>query len=376
MLNLSEIRTSNLLMIKSMNKSMLKQLFFFLLLISACPLQAQEKYVAPELSNPDSWSVVLIPDPQTYVKFTRNQGILNLMTSWTYENVDKLHVGFVMCTGDMVEQNHLLNPDGERANVNSFDQWKAVSSAFGRLDNRVPYIVTTGNHDFGILSAENRRTHFDEYFPPTKNPLTARMLRDVGLNEEGVPTMRNATYEYITPQGKKILVLVLEFAPSDASIEWGKKVIAQEKYKDHSVILLTHTYLNSDNEHIVKEGYKVADANYGAAIWEKLVKPSTNIRMVISGHIGAPNDEQKHLAFRTDRNAAGKTVQQMTFNAQALGGGWHGNGGDGWLRILEFLPDGQTVKVKTFSPFFAISPSTQHLAWRKAAYDEFTFTWD
>jgi hypothetical protein len=66
----------------------------------------------------------------------------------------------------------------------------------------------------------------------------------------------------------------------------------------------------------------------------------------------------------------------MTFNAQAMGGGWFGNGGDGWLRYLEFLPDGKTVKVKTFSPLFAISPATQKLAYKKEKNQEFEFTLD
>jgi hypothetical protein len=116
--------------------------------------------------------------------------------------------------------------------------------------------------------------------------------------------------------------------------------------------------------------------NYGAAIWKKLVQPSKNILMVLSGHIGEEHDARAHLAFRTDVNVAGRKVQQMTFNAQALGGGWHGNGGDGWLRILEFLPDGKTIQVKTFSPLFAISPTTWQYAWRTEPYDEFTFTLD
>lgn len=359
-----------------MKKTIWKNALLILLFACVCRVEAQEKYVAPELSDPDSWTAILIPDPQTYVKYSRNQGILDLMTSWIGENVEKLNIGFVMCTGDLVEQNHLLNPNGHNANVNSFRQWEAVSAAFGRLDNKAPYILATGNHDFGIVSAENRRTHFDTYFKPDRNLLNARMLRDVELTEEGIPTMRNATFEFITPQGKKMLVLVLEFAPRDAAIAWAKEIVAQDKYKDHEVILLTHSYMGSDNERIVKEGYKVEDANYGAAIWEKLVQPASNIRMVFAGHIGAPDDEKKHIAFRTDKNAAGRNVHQMVFNAQALAGGWFGNGGDGWLRILEFLPDGKTVKVKTFSPFFAISPSTQHLAWRKADYDEFTFTLD
>lgn len=359
-----------------MKKAIWKNILVICLLLGVFRAQAQNGYVAPELSDPNSWSVILLPDPQTYVKFSRNQGILNLMTAWAAENAEKLNVGFVLCTGDLVEQNHLLNPDGKSANVNSKKQWEAVASAFSRLDGKVPYIVTAGNHDFGIYSAENRRTHFDEYFTPDNNQLTAKILRDVGLREDGVPTLTNATYEYSTPQGKKMLILVLEFAPRNAIVEWAKGIVAQDKYKDHDVILLTHSFLNSDNERISKEGYKVDDANYGAALWEKLVQPASTIRMVISGHIGAPDDEKKHLAFRADLNSAGKKVSQMAFNAQAVGGGWHGNGGDGWLRILEFLPDGKTVKVRTFSPLFAISPSTQHLAWRTADYDEYSFTID
>lgn len=359
-----------------MKRTMWKYVVVFFLILRVANLDAQEKYVQPELSDQNSWSAVLIPDPQTYVKYSRNQGILDIMTAWIAENADRMNIGFVMCTGDLVEQNHLLNPDGKNANESSFKQWEAVSQAFGRLDHKVPYVLATGNHDFGIVSAENRRTHFDKYFTPDKNFLNKKMLRDVGLDEEGVPTMRNATFEFITPQGKKMLILVLEFAPRDAAVEWAKGIVAQDKYKDHEVVLLTHSYMGSDNKHIVKEGYKVEDANYGAAVWEKLVQPASNIRMVFAGHIGAVDDNKGHIAFRTDLNVAGKRVQQMVFNAQALGGGWFGNGGDGWLRILEFLPDGKTVKVKTFSPFFAISPSTQHLAWRKADYDEFTFTLD
>ena len=40
----------------------------------------------------------------------------------------------------------------------------------------------------------------------------------------------------------------------------------------------------------------------------------------------------------------------MMFNAQTADKQWFGNGGDGWLRIMEFMPDGKTIKIKTFSP--------------------------
>ena len=281
-----------------------------------------------------------------------------------------------LCTGDVVEQNEYLNPDGINGNQPSKSQWESAARAFCRLDGKIPYVIAGGNHDFGYVSAENRNTNYDKYFPVDKNWMNQKLLRDVGFGGNNMPSLTNATYEFISPQGKKFLILVLEFAPRDEILEWAKKIVDQEKYARHTVILLTHSYLNAKNEYIEKEGYQLPGPNYGAAIWQKLVQPSKNILMVLSGHIGEPHNAKAHLAFRTDVNAAGKKVQQMTFNAQALGGGWHGNGGDGWLRILEFMPDGKTVKVKTFSPLFAISPTTQQYAWRTESYDEFTFTLD
>ncbi len=360
--------------------SRLSSRFLVLLLIACIPaaelVAQQPTYQPPALSDSDSWSMVLLPDPQTYNKFARNQPVFELMTAWVADNIASLNIKLVLCTGDLVEQNEMLNPDGVNGDQPSKSQWEAVAHAFGRLDGKVPYVSATGNHDYGYKSIEHRRSNFDHYFPVDKNLLTQPMIREVGLSIEDKPTLANAAFELILPDDRKFLVLNLEFAPRDTTLAWANKVVSLEKYKDHKVILLTHSYMNSRNEHIVKEGYPITDANYGAAIFEKLVRPSRNIEMVFAGHIGAPDNPKGHIAFRTDKNAAGKKVQQMVFNAQALGGGWHGNGGDGWLRILEFLPDGKTVHVKTFSPLFAFSPATRQLAWRTAPHDQFSFTLD
>lgn len=350
--------------------------FAFIGVITTFSTKAQDQYSAPALSSPDSWSMILLPDPQTYVKFGRNQPIFELMTAWISENIDPLNIKMVLCTGDLVEQNEKIDPNGISSNQPSKAQWESVSRAFGRLDGLVPYITATGNHDYGFVNIENRKTNFARYFPVDKNHRNQKILRQAGLNAENVPTLENASYEFESPYGRKFLVLSLEFAPRDAIVDWAKGIIDKEVYKNHTVVLLTHSFLNSRNEHIEKEGYPIENGNYGKALFDKLVAPSNNIRMVFSGHIGAPDDPKAHLAFRTDKNAAGKNVYQMTFNAQALGGGWMGNGGDGWLRILEFLPDDKNIKVKTFSPFFAISPTTRKYAWRKEAYDEFSFNLD
>ncbi|MCC6290127.1 MAG: metallophosphoesterase [Chitinophagaceae bacterium] len=348
----------------------------FLLLSISSAFAQQKKFEAPVLSDSNSWSVIMLPDPQTYQKFARNQPLFELMTAWVSENIDRLKIKLVMCTGDLVEQNEMINPDGTTANQPSKSQWESVSRAFGRLDGKVPYMLAAGNHDYGYNNISTRNSNYNKYFPVDKNFLTQKGIREVALNAENIPSLENAAYEFTSPQGRKFLLLTLEFAPRDTVLNWAKSTVAQEKYKNHTAIVLTHSYLNTKNEQIEKENYKIAEGNYGAAIWHKLVQPSSNIQLVFSGHIGAPDNAREHVGFRQDKNAAGKKVSQMVFNAQAMGGGWYGNGGDGWLRMLEFLPDGKTIKVKTFSPFFAISPTTQQFAWRTEAYDQFEFSID
>ena len=100
-------------------------------------------YSPPALSDPNAWSLILIPDTQSYVKFGRNQGICELMTAWIAENKKKLNILTALQLGDLVEQNGLVESDlteGNAAQVNqtSAQQWGAISKAFSRLDGVLP----------------------------------------------------------------------------------------------------------------------------------------------------------------------------------------------------------------------------------------------
>lgn len=215
---------------------------------------------------------------------------------------------------------------------------------------------------------------FPDYFPAERNSCWRKSLVAVGNNYQGIPTLENAAYEFITDTWGKILVVSLEFAPRDEALAWAKKVVDAPRYKDHKVILLTHSYLAWTGKVIESENYKVTPANYGKAIWDKLVYPAKNICMVICGHECEIADYKDNVSFRIDKNASGKNVPQMMFNAQTADKQWFGNGGDGWLRIMEFMPDGKTIKIKTFSPLFALSPLTCDKSWRTDSYDQFDIT--
>ena len=220
---------------------------------------------------------------------------------------------------------------------------------------------------------------YKKTFRMKKNSFETQILHTPFEKEDAhhslsMPVYHTAAYEFETDTWGKLLVVSLEFAPRDEAIEWARQLTGKPKYKNHKVILLTHSYMSPEAVRHVKEDYKVSPANYGQAIWDKLVYPSQNICMVICGHECEIVDYEGQVSFRTDKNKFGKQVSQMMFNAQIADGQWHGNGGDCWLRLMEFLPDGKTISVRTFSPLFALSPTTFDKAWRTAPYDQFKIT--
>ena len=190
--------------------------------------------------------------------------------------------------------------------------------------------------------------------------------------------MENAAFEFHDKNWGDLLVIAFEFAPRDETLEWASQLIESERFSRHKVIILTHSFLAHDGGRIEQEGYKLTPCNWPQAVWDKLVYPSKNICLVLCGHTGIPPkiegdsvDYSQTTSFRIDQTADGRHVPQMMFNSQNGDGDWNGNGGDCWLRILEFMPDGKTIYVRTFSPLFALSRRTAQYAWRNADYDQF-----
>lgn len=344
---------------------------------------AQNRADRQNLTDPASSTMILFGDPQSYVKYDINQPIFELTTLWVADNVDHLNIKAVLCTGDLVEQNENNALDRRMLNQSSTQMWESISRSLERIDNKVPFIACGGNHDYGYKHSESYITNYPKYITFERNSAYKEILKADFPNRTGHASLENAAFEFEMPGwSHKILVISSEFAPSAEAVEWARNLVNSDKYKDHYVIYLTHSYLQEKTAaYTDHEGYWVTkqEGNHsGKMLWENLISQVPNIRLVISGHTGRPSpkkdieeDNELSVAYRVDKNKAGKNVHQMMFNVQTLGGGWEGNGGDGWLRILEFMPDGKTIKVRTYSPLFGISPSTKHLSHRTAPYDQF-----
>ena len=66
-------------------------------------VNAQHRADMQHLENEDSFSMIVLGDPQGYTKYDINQPIFDLCTAWIADNIDNLNIKAVLCTGDLVE---------------------------------------------------------------------------------------------------------------------------------------------------------------------------------------------------------------------------------------------------------------------------------
>jgi predicted phosphodiesterase len=259
------------------------------------------------------FTVVLLPDTQYYSeKFPLNYVA---QTMWIRDRVEDDNIKFVIHLGDIVQ-----NP-GEKP------EWETANRAMTLIDGVVPYSMVPGNHDMVLPNRD--ATLYNFYFSPKR--FVGRKWYGGHMGESN-----DNNFCVFEARGMQFMVVSLEFAPRDEALEWAADVI--KSHPKHRVIVATHCYMRPDGRD--KQGgtsYKVA-GNSGEQMWEKLIRKQPNVFLVVSGHVLG-------VGLQTSINDAGGKVLEMLTDYQGLP-----NGGDGWLRSLEFSPDENKIHVKTYSP--------------------------
>ena len=78
----------------------------------------------------------------------------------------------------------------------------------------------------------------------------------------------------------------------------------------------------------------------GEELWTGLVAQHENFILTLNGHVLGDG-----LGRTVSKTPKGRDVRQVLVNYQMKP-----NGGDGWLRLLEFKADGKTIGVHDYSP--------------------------
>jgi hypothetical protein len=309
----------------------------------------------PFAPSPDAaWSLVYLPDTQNYVKSSTDFHIGQQQTQWIKDNLSAYKIKLVIQGGDIVNNNDTNNPTS--GDQNSTQQWQNAKTMFSTLNGVVPYVMAAGNHDFGFTNADNRDTMINSYFKPEDNPLIDPAKGGILAGEMTPGQIQNAYYTFTAPDGRKMLVFSLEWEPQPATVAWANQIAGLPQYANYTAMLLTHNYLQGDNTRSTSTN--VAADYSGQELWDGLIKTHSNFQMVFNGHFGG---DGAGVLRSTDN--AGKGVEQMFLDTQ-----FETFGGDGWLRLVEFLNDGKTVRVRGYSPF--------HDLYRTGADYEYEFTLD
>jgi hypothetical protein len=219
------------------------------------------------------------------------------------------------------------------------------------LDDRLPYFLVAGNHDYSEGgTCADRTTLLNDYFPVSK----FRSSPNFGGTYDQEPDRLENAYHLFSANGRDFLVLALEFGPRRDVIRWANEVVA--RYPNREAILITHAYMYfddtrydwsqyGDSQEWNPHTYRVAKATHddladGEQLWCELIARHENFILTLNGHVIGDG-----LGRLVSTTAARRRVHQLLVNFQM-----RPNGGDGWLRLLEFRPDGKTVQVYDYSP--------------------------
>lgn len=283
----------------------------------------------------DGFTVAVLPDTQYYCE--RHPEILHAQTRWLAEHAAERRIAFALHLGDVT-------------NRNTPEQWAVAREAFARLEAAMPYAMALGNHDIGPGGgAQDRSTLYAEFFPPEAVRRRPGFLAAMPAEPD---RLENSAWRF-PGGGRDWLVLVLEFGPRPQVVQWAADVLAA--HPGLPAIVVTHAYLYHDdtrydwrakggrqdgNPHAYGVATQPEGVHDGEQLWRALVSRHDSIVLVINGHVVGDG-----LGRLESATGSGHRVQQMLVNFQMLD-----NGGDGWLRLLEFAADGRTVRARDYSP--------------------------
>jgi hypothetical protein len=276
----------------------------------------------PAVSADNSFTLVVLPDTQNYVRASATAGLFTQQTEWIAAEIEQRgnprNIQFVSHVGDIVN------------NGSDLEEWQRADASMSALDGVVKYAVLPGNHDYAQRSVKELGT---ENYLATFGPW--RFAAETWYG--GTDPSGNNSYQRFSAGGHEFIHLALEYKPTDntpvrdpSPVQWAQSVI--DAFPHTPVILSTHDYV---------QDLSPGRSHAGIALWEQLVRRNDQIFLVLNGH----SHDNTGLYHSVGLNDAGREVIEVLQDFQA-----YENGGNGWLRLIEFNILGNRLEFETYSP--------------------------
>lgn len=332
---------------KHVKRSLLALLVLALVLVPVLALSASAEYAQtaewmntnPNAPTDYAFSLAVVGDTQILVEQdaksradddpSNDTNYTASIYNWIVANAEAKKMQYVLGLGD------ITNGDTDA-------EWEVAKEAITTMNGVVPYTLVKGAppHDSG--------GRFNRYFS-TEEAFTSTID---GYYEDGVVLN---TFSTFTVGEQKYLILALDFAAPDPILEWAGSVISSDEYKNHKVIITTHSYLWKDGTPVDqnapttalpdKPEYTSDDKyNNGDELWDKFVSKYENICMILSGHFSS-ND----IVASQKVGDHGNIVTQMMINPQTFD--YNSKYETGMVAMLYFSEDGNDVSVEYYSTY-------------------------
>lgn len=264
--------------------------------------------LAPEAST--DYTMIWMSDTQYYSESYPH--IYKNMVDWIAAQKESLRIPYVFHTGDLVD----VATDPQ--------QWAYADEYMRVLESvNLPYGVLAGNHD--VDHKTNDYTQYSTYFGEAR-------FKDQPTYGESYKDNRGH-YDLVSVNGNDYIMLYMGWGIGQEEIDWMNDVL--ERHPDRMAFLAFHEYmLVSGNRSPI-----------GNDIYEQVVLPNENVVATLSGHY----HDSETLIDEIDDDGDGtpdRKVYQMLADYQ--GGP---EGGQGYMRLLQFNQADNTVYVKTYSPY-------------------------
>lgn len=248
------------------------------------------------------YTIAVIPDTQYLSQ--DYPAHFTALADFIANNKDDLGIELVLHVGDVVQI----------GNTTQYDTASAPMNTLYGLG--VPFLACIGNHDYdnttssGAVDDTRPTTNWNAYFGPDK--YTGQSWFDGEFYD---PAASENFYCRMTLGGRSTIVLVLEFAPRQAVMNWAQGVIEGNPFDD--IIVLTHSYVDAAGDLVAGTStndpseYSITDYTDGYTMWQNYLSQSPNVVATFNGHHLGGN-----LAVKHDYNGMGTLVHQQFNNWQ------------------------------------------------------------
>jgi 3',5'-cyclic AMP phosphodiesterase CpdA len=263
------------------------------------------------------FTIVALPDTQLYSKSL--PATFAAQTQWIKDNTISRNIVFTVLLGDITASQYKNSAPVK-------GEWANAEKAMDML-NGLKYSVLPGNHD-NLVNGKIDNTFFNAVFPYTEFDKYAWYGGHYPQNGN------ENSYSLVDVSGQKLLILSIGFfgrltqttTESSKVFDWANSAIA--KYPGRGVIVVTHSMIDNKGE-FTKEG---------KLLWDQVIKQQKNVFLVLCGH-----NCTESTVTKTGQN--GNVVNILLSDYQC-----DEKGGNGYLRVMEFIPAQSIIHIEAFSP--------------------------